>query len=570
MQSIIFKALRVNNKEDIIYNNFIKNIVVEDIKNGKHQEIITRFPPEPNGYLHIGHVKSICLNFGLAKEFNGKCNLRLDDTNPEKETEEYVLNILESVKWLGYQWDQDVKYASDYFDKLHKFAIEFIKHGFAYVCDLTIDEIRNYRGNLTQNGIDSPFRNRTIEENLSLFNEMTNGIYPDGSKTLRLKIDMNSPNINMRDPVIYRIKKQHHIRTKDKWCIYPMYDYTHCISDALEGITHSCCTLEFEDHRPLYDWVIEKLIDFKLLECHPRQIEFSRLELQYTITSKRKLNELVINNLVYGWDDPRMPTISGMRRRGYTKYGLELFIKRCGISKSPNIVDMTLLEASIRDDLENKAPRIMAVLKPLRIIITNFNETTQSRIAPFHPQNPELGERLVELTQEIYIEHDDFMENPIDGWQRLSLGKEVRLRHSYIIKCNNIIKDQIGNIIELHCSIDEKTLGKNPEGRKIKGVIHWVSCNLSIPAKINIYDRLFTYELPDKVEGKDFKELINPNSLEQLTGFIEPIAIEIANPEMNFQFERLGYFVADRFDFNVEKNNYVFNKTVNLKDSWKK
>jgi glutaminyl-tRNA synthetase len=570
MRTFIFKVLIVNNKEDIIYNNFIKNIIVEDIKNYKNQEIITRFPPEPNGYLHIGHVKSICLNFGLAKDFNGKCNLRLDDTNPEKETEEYVLNILDSVKWLGYKWDQEVKYASDYFDKLYQFAIEFIKNGLAYVCDLTVDEIRNYRGNLTQKGIESPFRNRPIAENLLLFNEMAKGLYNDGSKTLRLKIDMNSPNINMRDPVIYRIKKQHHIRTKDKWCIYPMYDYTHCISDALEGITHSCCTLEFEDHRPLYDWIIEKLISFKLLTCHPKQIEFSRLELQYTITSKRKLNELVINKLVSGWDDPRMPTISGMRRRGYTKDGLELFVKRCGISKSPNIVDMNLLETSVRDDLETKAPRVMTVLKPLKLVITNFNQETQSRVAPLHPQNSELGERLVELTKEIYIEQDDFMENPIDGWQRLSLNKEVRLRHSYIIKCNNIIKDTLGNIIELHATIDQTTLGKNPEGRKVKGVIHWVSCNLSIPAKINIYDRLFTHELPDKIEGKDFKELINPNSLEQITGFIEPVVIKLAKPEINFQFERLGYFVADRFEFDSTTKNYVFNKTVNLKDSWKK
>lgn len=555
--------------ENTVATNFIRNIVEEDLHSGKHQQIITRFPPEPNGYLHIGHAKSICLNFGLAKEFQGKCNLRFDDTNPEKENAEYVRAIQEDVRWLGYQWEGKVKYASDYFDKLYEFAVYFITQGLAYVCDLTAEQMSSYRGNLIEPGKDSPYRNRSVSENLDLFSRMRNGEFADGSKTLRLKIDMSSPNINLRDPVIYRIKRAHHIRTGDQWCIYPMYDYTHCVSDALELITHSCCTLEFEDHRPLYDWIIAHLVAAKLLACHPRQIEFSRLELQYAITSKRKLNQLVMENLVTGWDDPRMPTISGMRRRGYTPEGIKLFASRCGVSKSPNIIDMAVLEAAVREDLENRVPRLMAVLTPIKVKLTNFAADTGSRSAAFHPQRPELGERMVELTQEIFIEQDDFMEEPIAGWQRLAPGGEVRLRHSYVIKCDKVIKDTSGKIIELECSIDLNTLGRSPEGRKVKGVIHWVSCTKAVTAQIRLYNRLFSEAEPDKVEGHEFKEFLNPHSLELITGYIEP-AIVMAQPEDRYQFERLGYFVADRFCHDKAAQVLVFNKTVGLKDSWKK
>lgn len=551
-------------------SNFIKNIIEEDLKTGKHTSIITRFPPEPNGYLHVGHAKSICLNFGLSQTFNGKCNLRFDDTNPEKETNEYVQSIMDSIKWLGFNWEGEVKYASDYFDKLYEFAEYFISQDLAYVCDLTPDEMREFRGNLIEPGRNSPYRARSIEENLSLFRAMRDGKFEDGSKTLRLKIDMASPNINMRDPVIYRIKRAHHIRTHDRWCIYPMYDYTHCTSDALEGITHSCCTLEFEDHRPLYDWVVEHLYTAGLVKSKPRQIEFSRLELQYTVTSKRKLNELVTTGLVSGWDDPRMPTISGMRRRGYSSDGIKLFANRCGVSKSPNIVDIPLLESSVREDLENKVPRIMAVLNPLKVVLTNFDENTASRMSSFHPQKSELGEREVKLTQEIYIERDDFMVEPVDGWQRLSLGSEVRLRHSYVIKCDKIIEDASGNVIELHCTIDKNTLGKNPEGRKVKGVIHWVSIENAVKAEVRLYDRLFVKPQPDaKTEERNFKEFINPDSLKVITGYIEPAVLK-AKPEDCYQFERIGYFIADRLDFDSKNKQFVFNKAVGLKDSWNK
>lgn len=555
------------NANDVMANNFIKNIIETDLNAGNHRDIITRFPPEPNGYLHVGHAKAICLNFGLAEIFDGQCNLRFDDTNPEKETDEYAESIKESVKWLGFTWSGQVKYASDYFDKLYEYAEFFIKQHLAYVCDLNVEEMRSYRGNLVEPGRDSPYKCRSIDENLSLFRDMRAGKFADGSKTLRLKINMHSPNINMRDPVIYRIKRAHHIRTGDKWCIYPMYDYTHCISDALENITHSCCTLEFEDHRPLYDWVVDHLFKAGLITSKPRQIEFSRLELQYTLTSKRKLNELVTTGLVSGWDDPRMPTILGMRRRGYTKEGIRLFANRCGISKSPNVVDMSLLESSVREELELSVPRVMAVLNPLKVVLTNFDEMIGSRNSAFHPQKPELGERLVELTHEIYIEQDDFMLEPVSGWQRLTIGGEVRLRHSYIVKCDEIIKDITGKVVELRCSIDKNTLGKNPEGRKVKGVIHWVSIEKAIKAEVRLYDRLFTETSPDRVVGRDFKDLINPNSLTIVTGYIEP-AIVNAYSEDCYQFERLGYFVADRIDFDSGNGKFIFNKTVGLKDSW--
>jgi glutaminyl-tRNA synthetase len=544
-------------------SNFIKNIIENDLSTGKHQTVITRFPPEPNGYLHVGHAKAICINFGLANEFGGLCNLRFDDTNPEKESDEYVRSIKENIEWLGFKWSGDAKYASDYFDKLYECAVFFIKEGLAYVCDLTPEEMRAYRGSFTEPGKNSPYRERTIEENLDLFNRMKNAEFADGGKTLRLKIDMASPNINLRDPVVYRIKRAHHIRTGDTWCIYPMYDYAHSVSDAIEGITHSCCSLEFEDHRPLYDFVVEHLQKGGLVKCHPRQIEFSRLELQYTITSKRNLNRLVQDNLVSGWDDPRMPTISGMRRRGYKPDGIKLFAVRVGVSKSPNIVDMAFLESAIRDDLEAKAPRVMAVIKPLKVVLTNFDDSTSSRVASFHPEQPELGERLVELTKEIYIEQDDFMTTPIAKWQRLAPGAEVRLRHSYVIKCDEVIHDDSGNVVELHCSLDKNTLGKNPEGRKVKGVVHWVSTTKAIASEVRLYDRLFSANNPMGIEN--FEEFIMP--LEKVTAYIEP-AILNAKAEESFQFERLGYFVADRYDFN--SNKLVFNKTVGLRDTWNK
>ncbi len=549
-----------------VSNNFIKTIIEDDLNSGKHNKIIMRFPPEPNGYLHIGHAKSICINFGLAQQFGGQCNLRFDDTNPEKESEEYVKSIEDNIQWLGFNYGK-AKYASDYFDKLYQFAEFFINQDLAYVCDLDVNQMREYRGTFTTPGKNSPYRTRSIAENLDLFRRMKAGEFADGSKTLRLKIDMSSSNLNLRDPVIYRIKRAHHIRTLDNWCIYPMYDYTHCISDALECITHSCCSLEFEDHRPLYDWIVEHLYNAKLIPSRPRQIEFSRLELHHTVTSKRKLNKLVVDKLVNGWDDPRMPTLSGMRRRGYTPDGIKLFANRCGVSKSPNIVELELLENSIREDLENIAPRVMAVLNPLKVVLTNYNEHTTSREANFHPKKPELGARLVEISREIYIEADDFMEHPLDGWQRLTIGSEVRLRHSYVIKCDDVIRDIKGNIIELHCSIDHDTLGKNPIGRKVRGVIHWVSTTKCIPVTIRQYSNLFTVATPDRIEGHDFTEFIDTNSLQVINAYIEP-SVANAIPESRYQFERIGYYVVDRYDSNP--NNIVFNKIVGLKDGWKK
>ena len=561
---------KIENNESTVAGNFIRAIIEEDLKSGKHSQIITRFPPEPNGYLHVGHAKAICHNFGVAEDYNGLCNLRFDDTNPEKENDEYVRSIKDNISWLGFVWNGEPKYASDYFDKLYQFAEWFIEQGLAYVDDLTPEEMREYRGTLTNAGKNSPYRDRSAIENLDLFRRMRDGEFADGEKILRLKIDMASPNMNLRDPAIYRIKRFHHIRTGDKWCIYPMYDYTHCISDALESITHSCCSLEFEDHRPLYDWVVDKLFTAGLLPARPRQIEFSRLELGYTVTSKRKLHQLVNEGIVSGWDDPRMPTIAGMRRRGYTPDGIRLFAKRCGISKSPNHVDVLFLETAIREDLENSAPRVMAVLKPIKVTLTNYvTGETGSREADFHPQHPEFGKRVCELTKEIYIDSDDFQEVPEKGFQRLTIGGEVRLRHSYVIKCDEIIKNSDGSIKELLCSIDPNTLGKNPEGRKVKGVIHWVSVDKSVVAEVRLYDRLFTEIAPDSVEGHDFKEFINPHSLEIITAYVEP-AILTAKPEDRFQFERVGYFIADQHDFDISAAKLVFNKTVGLKDTWKK
>ena len=663
------------NKDQFADNHFIRTIIEEDLKSGKHEAIQTRFPPEPNGYLHIGHAKSICLNFGLAYIYDGLCNLRFDDTNPEKENDEYVNAIKEDVEWLGFHWAGEPRFASNYFDQLYDYAVGLIKDGKAYVDDLTPEEMREYRGTLTEAGKNSPYRDRSIEENLDLFTRMKNGEFPDGSKTLRLKIDMASGNINMRDPVIYRIRRAHHHNTGDKWCIYPMYDYTHCISDAIEGITHSLCTLEFEAHRPLYDWVlnnisknayllnridiiindlykikkltnqdnemyhsynthslikpskqeldksikrmdetrelgksviesIEKLshenllypwkkelegiathqlgvpVDFSIqilkdivdrIDPRPRQYEFSRLELLYSITSKRKLNQLVSDGHVSGWDDPRMPTISGMRRRGYTPEGLRLFAKRAGISKSENIVDMSVLEGAVREELENSAPRMMAVLNPLKVTLTNYDAArAESRTAPYHPNREEMGSRELPISSTLYIEADDFSENPPKGFKRLTPGGEVRLRHSYVMKCDEVVKDADGNIVELKCSLDYDTLGKNPEGRKVKGVIHWLSAEHAVPVTVRLYDRLFTVERPDAVRGEDgeylpFTDFLNPESVKEITAYAEPAAKNLP-AESRWQFERLGYFVTDRKDHRPEQP--VFNRTVTLKDSW--
>jgi len=544
-------------------SHFIRNIVEDDLNSGKHTSIVTRFPPEPNGYLHIGHAKSICLNFGLAQDFDGNCNLRFDDTNPEKESEEYAQAIEEDVRWLGFHWSGEVRWASDYFDALYDFAVELVNKGLAYVDDLTPEQMREYRGSLNQPGTNSPNRDRPVAENLDLFARMKAGEFADGAMVLRAKIDMTSPNINLRDPVLYRIKRWHHIRTGDKWCIYPMYDYTHCISDALEGITHSLCTLEFEDHRPLYDWVLDNIT----VPCHPRQIEFSRLELHYTITSKRKLLQLVTEKHVAGWDDPRMPTISGMRRRGYSPEGIREFARRIGVSKSPNIVDLSELEAAIRDDMEGRAPRVMAVVNPLLVTITNYDGAGE-READFHPQHPEFGKRMVAFGHKLFIEAEDFAEVPPPGWKRLTPGGEVRLRHSYVMRCDEVVKNVDGKVIELRCSIDHDTLGKNPEGRKVKGVIHFISGEHALPAEIRLYDRLFTVAEPDGDKEKNFLDYINPESLTVVHGWVEECARH-AEPEACYQFERLGYFVADRHDHQPGKM-MVFSRTVTLKDSWNK
>ncbi len=553
-----------------VISNFIRSIIDEDLATGKRAAVVTRFPPEPNGYAHVGHAKAICINFGLAEDYNGQCNLRMDDTNPEKESDEFVQAFREDISWLGFQWNGDIRFASDYFDQLYDFAVELIRAGKAFVCDLTPDEMREYRGGLTAPGKNSPYRERSVEDNLDLFTRMKNGEFADGSKTLRLKIDMASPNINLRDPAIYRIRRVHHHRTGDKWCIYPMYDYTHCISDAIEGITHSLCSLEFEDHRPLYDWVLDNIS----IGHHPQQIEFSRLELLYALTSKRKLQHLVNQGVVTGWDDPRMPTIAGMRRRGYSPAGIRLFAQRIGVSKSENIIDMSVLEGAVRESLENESPRVIAVLDPIKVTLTNYQEgVSGSRSAPFHPHHPEMGEREIPLAREIYIEREDFAEVPPPKWQRLTPGGEVRLRYSYVIKCDEVIKDDSGTVVELKCSIDHDTLGQNPVGRKVKGVIHWIAANHAIEAEVRLYDRLFTEARPDAVRGDDgeyvdFMNFLNPASLTTITGYVEPVVLQAA-PETRYQFERIGYFVTDRRDHQAGAKP-VFNRTVGLKDNWSK
>jgi glutaminyl-tRNA synthetase len=547
--------------------DFIRTIIADDLAMGKHEQIVTRFPPEPNGYLHIGHAKSICLNFGIAKENSGaRCHLRFDDTNPTKEEQEYVESIKDNVRWLGFDWGEHLYFASDYFEQIYEYAEHLITTGKAYVCDLSAEETRSYRGTLTEPGKNSPYRDRPVAENLDLFRRMRAGEFPDGTRVLRAKIDMASGNMNMRDPVLYRILHASHHRTGDTWCIYPMYDYTHPISDALEGITHSLCTLEFADHRPLYDWTLDNLP----VPCHPRQIEFARLNLSYTVVSKRKLLQLVNEGHVSGWDDPRMPTLSGIRRRGYTPAALRSFCDKIGVAKKDSTVDVALLEHCVRDDLNESAVRVMGVLAPLKVVITNYPaERTENLTAQNHPQKPELGERQVPFGREVYIEREDFMEEPAKKFFRLAPGREVRLRYAYFIKCEKVIKDQAtGEIIELHCTYDPATLGGSaPDGRKVKGTIHWVSAAHGVPAEVRLYDRLFTEENPDAGEA-DFKTFVNPESLLVLKDCLVEPSLVNAKPGSHYQFERQGYFCVDSLD--SQDGKPVFNRTVTLRDTWEK
>ncbi|HRQ05471.1 MAG TPA: glutamine--tRNA ligase/YqeY domain fusion protein [Nitrosomonas halophila] len=548
--------------------HFIKNIIEEDNRTGKWDgRVETRFPPEPNGYLHIGHAKSICLNFGLAREYGGICHLRFDDTNPEKEAQEYVDAIIESVRWLGFDWGQHLHYASDYFDRLYEYAEHLITQGKAYVDSLPAEEIRALRGTLTEAGTNSPYRDRPVAESLDLFRRMRAGEFADGAHVLRAKIDMTSPNINLRDPVIYRIRHVHHQRTGDKWCIYPMYDFTHCISDALEHITHSLCTLEFEDHRPLYDWVLDQLAD--KVPCHPQQIEFARLNLTYSVMSKRKLIDLVANGLVDGWDDPRMNSLAGLRRRGYTPESIRLFAERIGISKADSWIDMTILEDCLREDLNQRALRRIAVLDPVLLVIDNYPDDQEEIChAPNHPQQPDLGKRELKLTKSLYIDRADFMETPSKGFFRLAPGTEVRLRYAYLVKCTHVVKNSQGEIVEIHCTYDPATKSgtAGADSRKVKGNIHWLSARHAQPVEIRLYDRLFNDPHPD-AENKDFKAALNPDSKQVITGYVEPALLD-SQPEQRFQFERHGYFVADRIDTRAEKP--VFNRAVSLRNTWAK
>ncbi|MEI8645378.1 glutamine--tRNA ligase [Pseudoalteromonas sp. Hal040] len=542
-------------------SNFIRTRIDEDLASGKHATTHTRFPPEPNGFLHIGHAKSICLNFGIAKDYQGLCNLRFDDTNPEKEDINYVNSIKEDVQWLGFQWDGEIKYSSNYFDALYGYAVELIEKRLAYVCFLSPEQAREYRGTLKEPGKNSPYRDTPIEENLALFEKMRNGEFKEGECVLRAKIDMASSFIVLRDPILYRVRFAHHHQTGDKWCIYPMYDFTHCISDALEGITHSLCTLEFQDNRRLYDWVLDNIS----LECHPQQIEFSRLNLEYTIMSKRKLNDLVVNGHVEGWDDPRMPTIAGLRRRGYTPASVREFCSRIGITKQENMVEMGMLEACIREDLNEHAPRAMAVLDPVKIVIENYDaDKVETLSVANHPNKEEMGRRDVPFTRELYIEREDFREEANNKFKRLVLDKEVRLRGAYVIKAERVEKDENGEITTIFCSYDPETLGKNPsDGRKVKGVIHWVSASESITAEVRLYDRLFN--VPNPAAAEDFNATLNPESLVVLANAkLEPSLVN-AQAEQGFQFERMGYFCRDN-----KADSLVFNQTVGLRDSWAK
>ena len=545
--------------------DFIREIIAHDQKTGKFGgRVHTRFPPEPNGYLHIGHAKAICLNFDLAEEFGGLCNLRFDDTNPTKEDAEYVESIKRDVRWLGFDWGDREYYASDYFDRLYEYAIELIKRGKAYVCDLSPEEIRLYRGTLTEPGKESPYRNRSVEENLDLFERMRAGEFEEGSRTLRAKIDMASPNVVMRDPVLYRILKARHHRTGDKWCIYPMYDFTHCLSDSIEGITHSVCTLEFETNRPLYDWVLETLGVY-----HPQQIEFARLNLSHTVLSKRKLLRLVQEGYVSGWDDPRMPTISGLRRRGYTPEAIRAFCRRLGVSKSESLVDISLLEHYVREDLNRRAPRVMVVQRPLRVVIDNYPEDLVEEMEAINnPEDPSAGTRKVPFSRVLYIEREDFMENPPSHFYRLAPGREVRLRYAYFVRCTDVVKDpQTGEVVEVHCKYDPQTRGGDaPDGRKVKSTLHWVSARHAIPATVRLYDRLFLKENPNDVEeGKDFTDYLNPNSLEVVTGCWAEPSLASAVPGDRFQFERLGYYCMDP---DSRPGTLVFNRTVSLRDPY--
>lgn len=554
----------MSEKEAPAKTNFIRQIVGEDLSRGKYDRIVTRFPPEPNGYLHIGHAKSIVLNFGIAQDYQGTCNLRFDDTNPHKENSEYVEAIEEDVRWLGYDWGDRPYFASDYFEQLYRFAVELIEKGGAYVCGLDAEQMRAHRGTLTELGRESPYRNRPITENLDLFARMRAGEFPDGTLTLRAKIDMGSPNLNMRDPVLYRIRHGviHH-QTGSEWCLYPMYDYTHPISDALEGITHSLCTLEFEDHRPLYDWMVDNVS----VPCKPRQIEFSRLNLEYTVMSKRKLTQLVDEGFVEGWDDPRMPSIAGLRRRGYTPEAIREFCSRIGVTKSDNLVEMAMLESTIREDLDRSAPRAMAVLQPLKLVIESWQEgRMEELIVSNHPKDESMGTRTIPMSREVYIDRSDFMEEPIRGFKRLIPGGEVRLRNAYVVRCDRVIKDASGEVIELRCTHDPDTLGRKPDGRKVKGVIHWVCADRAVAAEVRLYDRLFAVPEPG-VGGHDFLVDLNPDSLRTLTHCLLEPSLAAAAPGDRFQFEREGYFVVDK-ESRPERS--VFNRTVTLRDTWNK
>jgi len=558
----------MDNPDSTSYLDFVRSIITEDLKVNKNDgRVHTRFPPEPNGYLHIGHAKSICLNFGIAAEFGGLCNLRFDDTNPTKEEEEFVESIKEDVRWLGFDWGDRLYYASDYFDQLYDYAVQLIKIGKAYVDDLTADEIREYRGSLTQPGKDSPYRTRSVEENLDLLERMRAGEFEDGSRVLRAKVDMASPNLNMRDPVMYRVLHASHHRTGDNWCIYPMYDFTHGQSDSIEGITHSICTLEFEDHRPLYDWFLDELEIF-----HPQQIEFARLNLTYTIMSKRRLMELVEQGVVTGWNDPRMPTLSGLRRRGYTPESIRNFCERIGVAKRDSIVDMALLEYSIREDLNKRASRVMAVLRPLRVVIDNYPENRVEYLdAENNPEDPGMGSRQLPFSRVLYIEQEDFREDPPKKFFRLAPGREVRLKHAYYIKCERVVKDEkTGEVVELHCTYDPETRGGwSKDGRKVKGTLHWVSADQSLKAEVRLYDHLFIKPNPgDEKDVSDFKTLLNSNSLEALTSCrVEP-SLAGAEPGSRYQFLRQGYFCVDSIDSSADK--LVFNRTVTLRDTWAK
>jgi len=546
-------------------NNFLRTIVSDDLESGKHKSIVTRFPPEPNGYLHIGHAKSICLNFGLARDFGGRCHLRFDDTNPAKEDLEYTESIKESVKWLGFDWGQNLFYASDYFDQLYEWAEYLIQQGKAYVEELTADEIRAYRGTLTEPGKESPYRNRPVEENLDLFRRMKAGEFPNGARVLRARIDMASPNMNLRDPVLYRIIHEPHPHVGDKWCIYPMYDFAHGQSDAIEGITHSICTLEFEDHKPLYEWFLDNLP----VPSRPRQYEFARLNLTYTVMSKRKLLELVTSKTVSGWDDPRIPTLMGLRRRGYTPESIRNFCERIGVGRGDSWIDMSILEECVREDLNERAPRAMAVLRPIKVVVDNYPEgQTEQFEGANHPQKPEMGTRPVTFSRELYIEQDDFMEEPVKGFFRMTPGTEVRLRYAYIVRCTGVVKDDSGRIIEVHCEYDPASRGGSAaDGRKIKGTIHWVSAANAVEAEVRMFDRLFTDANPDR-GGADYKQFLNPFSVEKLLICKLEASLAQSDAATAFQFERMGYFKQDAVDSVPEK--LVFNRIVTLKDTWAK